>query len=83
MPRTPWNRLSAQLSQDLEDLNELSRLDVPSRETAGQVTNGLQAYLWEVDQSLELRQTLIDCSMGIAQNRELVPYLFRSIGRGG
>lgn len=70
----PWNRLSAQLSQDLEALNELSRLDVPSSETAAQVADGLQAYLWEVDQSLELRQTLIDCSMGIAQNPALDPF---------
>lgn len=70
----PWNRLSAQLSQDLDDLHALSRLDVPSRETAAQVADGLQAYLWEVDQSLELSQALIDCSMGIAQNPELDPF---------
>ncbi|MBI3236923.1 MAG: endonuclease/exonuclease/phosphatase family protein [Chlamydiales bacterium] len=70
----PWNRLSAQLSQDLDALNALSRLDVPSSETAAQVADGLQAYLWEVDQSLELHQTLIDCSMGIAQNPELDPF---------
>lgn len=70
----PWNRLSAQLSQDLDALHALSRLDVPSSETAAQVADGLQAYLLQVDQNPELRQTLIDCSLGIAQNPELDPF---------
>jgi hypothetical protein len=70
----PWSRLSAQLSQDLDALNELSKLDFPFSTTASQVSDGLHAYLLEVDQNPELRQTLMNCALAVAHNAELDPF---------
>lgn len=70
----PWNQLSMQLSQDLEALNALSKLDVSISKTAYQVYDGLQSYLLEVTQNPELWQMLINCSQNISQNPELDPF---------
>ena len=70
----PWNRLSAQLAQDLDVLDALSKMDAPSSATASQIYDELHAYLFEVNQNPELRQTLINCSLSIAHNPELDPF---------
>ena len=70
----PWNRLSAQLAQDLDVLDALSKVDVSSSVTASQLYDELHAYLFEVAQNSELRQTLINCSLSIAHNSELDPF---------
>jgi hypothetical protein len=56
----PWNRLSAQLSQDFNVFDALSKLDSSSSIIASQISDDLKAYLLEVTQNLDLRQTLMN-----------------------